>query len=163
MEAGERYGRLVALNFSRMSNDRRSVWLFRCDCGREKEIQIRHVESGKIASCRCLQVEVSREAATTHGYSSRQSGDPLVAVWHAMKSRCYNPKNAAYRYYGERGIGICSEWLNDVGSFITWSRANGYTSGLTIDRIDNDLGYAPDNCRWVTWKVQNGNRRKKCG
>lgn len=77
--------------------------------------------------------------------------------WCAMKERCYNPHSKSYRRYGERGITICDEWRNSFEAFYEWAVSNGYQEGLTIDRIDNNKGYSPDNCRWVTYKQQNRN------
>lgn len=76
-----------------------------------------------------------------------------------IKDRCYNPHNKSYKNYGGRGITICDEWLNHPESFVNWSLENGYEDGLSIDRIDNNNGYSPDNCRWVTIKENNQNRR----
>jgi hypothetical protein len=78
-----------------------------------------------------------------------------------MKQRCFNPNHKNFKDYGGRGINICEEWSKDVQTFYNWSVANGYKEGLTIDRIDNDKGYSPDNCRWVTMKVQRKNQRKR--
>lgn len=75
-----------------------------------------------------------------------------------MKDRCYNPNEKTYRRYGGRGISICEEWLNDPKKFEEWSLANGYADNLTIDRINVDLNYSPDNCRWVT--MENNSRYK---
>jgi hypothetical protein len=83
----------------------------------------------------------------------------LYYVWQGMKRRCDSPKNKSYADYGARGIKVCDQWANDYGAFMDWALANGYKQGLSIDRIDNDKGYSPDNCRWVGRKQQNENRR----
>ena len=87
------------------------------------------------------------------------TGHPLYSRWNNMKSRCHNPNNPSYKDYGARGITVCDEWRNDFKAFYDWSMANGYQDDLTIDRTDNDRGYSPDNCRWVTMEVQCTNRR----
>jgi len=89
----------------------------------------------------------------SHGLSKTR----LYNVWCAMKERCNNPHNKSYQRYGARGITITPEWQNSFETFYAWAVENGYTDGLTIDRIDNNRGYSPDNCRWVTAAQQNRN------
>ena len=88
------------------------------------------------------------------------SGHPLHIRWRAIKDRCCNPQNYAYQRYGGRGITICDEWKNSFITFYKWSIANGFDSELTLDRIDNNKGYSPDNCRWVDMKIQTNNTRR---
>ena len=83
----------------------------------------------------------------------------LGTLYDHMYRRCYNKESKAYKYYGNRGIKICNEWLMDRKQFYKWAFENGYTADLTIDRIDVNKGYSPDNCRWVTVKEQNSNKR----
>lgn len=92
-------------------------------------------------------------------YHSTMRKTKLYNTYYNMKDRCYNPKHHAYNNYGGRGIYICDEWLSDKTKFFDWALANGYNDNLTIDRIDNNKGYSPDNCRWVDGTIQNSNKR----
>lgn len=92
---------------------------------------------------------------TTHGNSST----PLYGIWCSIKARCYNPRTKAYKDYGGRGIVMCDEWKNDYQSFELWALDNGYTKGVSIDRVNNLGNYEPKNCRWVTSAAQANNRR----
>ena len=85
----------------------------------------------------------------------------IYRIWCAIKSRCNNPKTINYKYYGGRGIHVCKEWIYDFEAFYDWAMSHGYEDDLSIDRIDNDKGYSPDNCRWVTMKEQIINRRPR--
>lgn len=84
----------------------------------------------------------------------------LYYVWGTMKTRCYNPNTKDYKYYGGRGIAVCEEWRTNFSAFKEWALANGYAPELTIDRVDVDGDYCPENCRWVTRAEQNRNQRK---
>ena len=88
-----------------------------------------------------------------HGYF----GTRIYNTWAHMKQRCYNHKNASFKHYGAKGIKVCEEWQKFV-PFCDWAISNGYDDSLTLDRIDNNKDYSPENCRWVTIEVQNNNK-----
>lgn len=89
---------------------------------------------------------------------NKRKGTRLYNTWQSMKARCYNNKDKHYKIYGARGITVCDEWLNDYDAFKKWALSNGYRDSLTIDRINSNKGYSPDNCRWVSMIEQNHNR-----
>lgn len=150
---GQKYGRLTALK-EVPSNNKGTMWMCRCDCGNIKTVYLGHLRMGRIKSCGCLQNEARIENKTTHGCSNTR----MYSIWESMKQRCHNPKNHAYPRYGGRGIHVCAEW-GAFDNFKRWAEMNGYQDDLTLDRIDNDLGYSPSNCRWITMKEQQSNRR----
>lgn len=129
--------------------------LCRCgNCGREFETQHRHYASGKLKSCRNCSSGLRGPDAyhRTHGLRSH----PLYSVWGGMIARCTKEDHEAYRNYGGRGIAVCLEWVFSFQKFYAWSVSSGYQKGLELDRRDNNEGYFPDNCRWIT-KIRNVN------
>ena len=119
-------------------------WLCVCSCGAERQVQQRHLLSGRTVSCGCWRRQAAAERMTTHG--GRDSA--LYDVWTQMLQRCNNQTNKRYARYGGRGVAVCPEW-HDFAAFQAWALANGYAAGLTLDREENDGDYAPGNCRWV--------------
>lgn len=127
----------------------------KCTCGNEVRCSFRELRTGHTKSCGCLRRETIIAKSTTHGFSRH----PLNFTYSSMVNRCTNPNDQRYRDYGGRGITVCSEWLEDRTSYINWALANGWKKRLHVDRRDNNGGYSPDNCRIVTAKVNNQNRR----
>lgn len=155
---GERYGKLVVMEeaesiYSKTGKMIRR-WKCKCDCGNITIVRHGDLRNGSTVSCGCYNYE-KESAAKNHGYSRTKLGN----VFEGMKQRCNNPKNKNYEKYGGRGIKICTEWLNDPKKFFDWAIKNGYKEGLSIDRIDVNGNYEPDNCRWADNETQCLNQR----
>lgn len=156
---GQRFGRLVVVERAGSDKHKHATWKCQCDCGEVRVLCSGNLRNGLVNSCGCLRVDSNKKRFTKHG--RRESR--LYCVWIDMKKRCYNPSTHNYHRYGGRGITICDEWLHNFEAFYDWAIANGYDETAprgqcTIDRIDNDKGYSPDNCRWVDAKTQNNNK-----
>lgn len=153
---GKKYGRWTVLAFSHVASGRRQMYLCRCDCGTIKPVSIVAIKQGHTISCGCLQKEKTR----THGgtYDINHKKQRLYRIYDHVKYRCLCPTCDAYKHYGGRGIKICKEWLN-YENFRSWALANGYKDNLTLDRIDVNGDYCPENCRWISQKEQQRNKR----
>ena len=144
---GQKYGKLTIIKARR--ENRRIYVEAQCECnGNIKEYTYTCLKTGHTTSCGC-------NVRTANGNSKKR----LYQIWKHMQERCYNEKNSRYYDWGGRGIRVCDEWLNSFEAFETWTLANGYQDDLTIDRINNNGNYEPNNCRWTTMKIQNNNKR----
>lgn len=149
---GKRFGKLVVIAPAKSENGK-TRWLCKCDCGNEKII-ITQVLGKNTNSCGCLQQQNRKEIHITHN----MTGTRIYNIYRGIKQRCYNTNNQRYNYYGARGIKMCDEWKNDFMVFYNWSMQNNYNDDLSIDRINVDGDYEPNNCRWVNIKKQANNR-----
>lgn len=156
---GQRFGRLVVTGRAGSDNQKRAKWKCCCDCGCVTVVTSSNLLRGITKSCGCMHAEYLLNRNTVHGKLKSR----LYGVWKNMKKRCANPATHNYHRYGGRGITVCDEWLHNFQAFYDWAIANGYDENApkgqcTIDRIDNDKGYSPDNCRWVDTATQNRNK-----
>lgn len=149
---GQRFGRLIVVQY--LGNRR---YLVECDCSIKKSVYGYNLLSGDTASCGCLRKErtaAENRKARTHGMTETR----LYYIWRGMKRRCYEVGASGYNDYGGRGIKVCDEWF-DPTTFIEWALFNGYDDNLQIERSDHDGNYSPENCRWVTVKTNQNNKR----
>lgn len=145
---GQRFGRYVAIGPVGRDVDRSIMWECRCDCGIIRNVNGSNLRSGKSQSCGC---GLNRE---THGMHK----SPEYKSWEAMKARCYNPSTNQYHDYGGRGITVCDRWINSFENYYA-DMGPRPSSGHSIDRKNNDLGYSPGNCRWADRSTQHNNTR----
>ncbi|MGE7840630.1 hypothetical protein ACQKNX_07555 [Lysinibacillus sp. NPDC093712] len=147
---GNKYNMLTVIDFSHKVG-RKSYWNCLCECGKSTTVRSDCLKDSNTKSCGCLNL---KPTVTRHN----ESRTKLYGVWSQMKTRCLKEYHTEYSNYGGRGISVCKEWL-DYENFRDWANSNGYNKGLTIDRINVNGNYEPNNCRWISNELQQLNKR----
>lgn len=157
--AGEEFGKWKVISYAYTKQGKSQgipYWNCICDCGKEQIVSGKMLKGGQSKSCGCSRkenVEIG-ERTKTHGMTKTR----LYKIWAKMKYRCYNANYHEYKYYGGKGIVVCDEWKDSFENFKEWAFKNGYTEKLTIDRIDHEGDYTPNNCKWATVNEQANNK-----
>ena len=159
--SGQVFGRLVVIRRA-YTGAKDSFWVCRCQCGTVKTIRWNHLKSKGTISCGCHR----KELATTHGLSGGHNNQThLFRVWCQIRNRCYTKTSQDYKYYGGKGVVLCEAWESNYANFNDWAMAHGYKKGLTIDRLNSNKSYSPENCQWIT-QSENSKRmwkeKKQC-
>lgn len=153
---GEKFGRLTVLEDAGFTTTGARKKLFKCicDCGKIVIVKRNSLISGHTKSCGCLEIETKKTNNLKHGLRHH----PLYTTWLNIKDRCNNPNNTHYKNYGKRGIKMCKNWSDDFKSFYDWAINNGYKEGLSIERLDVNKSYSPNNCSWIPFNEQERNK-----
>jgi hypothetical protein len=152
---GKKINRLEIISYYTVERNRQKYFVCKCDCGKELNVRVANIVNNPQKSCGCYKYNLK------NGFSRTR----LYPIWKELIARCNNPKNKRYYVYGKKGIKVCKEWENDFLAFRKWAYENGYDENAprgncTIDRIDNDGDYTPENCRWVSYSRQQRNTKK---
>ena len=149
---GQIFGRLTVVKHAGIGPSKQAMWLCDCECGNTVTVRGYDLYKERSRSCGCLRTEVTISRSTKHGGRDK----PTYPVWNDMMTRCYNRNSPSYADYGGRGITVCDRW-HDLNNFL--EDMGDRPKGLSIERVNNEEGYSPENCVWATTAIQSRNRR----
>lgn len=155
---GKKFNMLTVIKRDSIRNNS-VMYLCNCECGNTRIVKAEHLRSGRVKDCGCVSQKIRAMHISQHVRTHGGSKTRLYTCWSDMKSRCYRQKDKNFCNYGARGIKVCDEWLHSFVNFRDWALSNGYTNELTIDRINVNGNYCPENCRWADIKTQSRNKR----
>lgn len=153
---GRKFNMLTVLSQAQSRSKWKTYWNCKCDCGNFTVVSLSNLKSGAVKSCGCLLKPKSEFPEVEQ--LTKEERKILRSRWSGMIKRCYIEDNSGYKYYGAKGVKVCDEWKNSFDKFALWSIKNGFNKTLTLDRIDFNGDYCPENCRWATWKQQENNK-----
>lgn len=156
VKIGDKFNKLTVIKFLCKTKFSHKKWLCLCECGNEIEIDEYTLLKNARHSCGCERNIRMKQLSTKHNLY----GTKIYQIWISMKQRCYYKKYTHYKHYGSKGIEVCDEWKNNVVQFYNWALSNGYKEGLSIERIDINKNYCPENCKWIPKNEQQMNTSK---
>ncbi len=152
---GMKFGQLTVLERAEKTAYGQYQWLCQCECGNKTVVVGQNLRTNSTKSCGCGKYG----KGLFPSFRAESKHKRIYRIWRGMLHRCYNPNYSAYQNWGGRGIEVCDEWKKDFYSFLAWSMGNGYQEHLSIDRVDNNGNYCPENCRWADNQTQGANKR----
>jgi hypothetical protein len=158
---GRVFGRLSVISRAGSSPQKKAIWRCRCTCGRVVDVLSQSMLLGRQVSCGCYSAEIATERMITHGGKKKGGDARLYEIWCGIKKRCNNENSDGFKNYGGRGVCVCADWQKSFIAFRDWALSHSYTSEMTIERINVNGDYEPNNCCWIPKALQPANTRTR--